>query len=425
MNIVRAQSRKAAEDTQIRRHRPDYWLVVIAVFLVAIGVTVVYAIGPALAATNGGSGNYFVGRQMIAVLLSTVAFLVTARIPLNSWRKWQKPLLVLAGLGTLLALVTPKSELYPAHRWIRLGSFSLQSVEILKFALIIALAGFFAARVARGELGNTERTLKPLGVAILVLLFVVAGPEKLHGQSDLGSMAVIVVFTGAMAVVAGMPMKRIALIAAAVALVVVFVISISPYRRARLTSFMHPNCTVQGTGQSYQVCQALIAVGSGGIGGLGLGRSVQAYGYLPEAQNDSIFAIYAEKFGFIGGMVLLGLFVALFARLRLIIERTPDVFSRLVVVGVLAWLSTQMIINIGAMIGLLPLKGITLPLVSYGGTSVLFVGAALGLVFQISHYTSFSSRNVQKSGGQRIHDENSSDGRRKRRAYHPDLSDRA
>ncbi|HSX07222.1 MAG TPA: putative peptidoglycan glycosyltransferase FtsW [Candidatus Saccharimonadia bacterium] len=422
MNVVRSQSRQSSDNTQIRRHRPDYWLIVIAVFLVAIGLTVVYAIGPALSATKGGSGTYFVSRQMIAIALSAAAFFVTARIPLHTWGKWQKPLLVLAGIGTLLALVTPKSELYPAHRWIRLGSFSLQSVEILKFALIIALAGFFAARVARGELGSTERTLKPLGITILALMAVVASPEKLHGQSDLGSMAVIIAFTGAMAVVAGMPMRRIALIAAAVVLVVVFVISISPYRRARLTSFTHPDCM---SSSGYQACQALIAVGSGGIGGLGLGRSVQAYGYLPEAQNDSIFAIYAEKFGFIGVMVLLGLFVALFARLRLIIERTPDVFSRLVVVGVLAWLSTQMIINVGAMVGLLPLKGITLPLVSYGGTSVLFVGAALGLVFQISHYTSFSSRNVQKSGGQRIYDEDSDDRRRIRRAYHPDSSGRS
>jgi cell division protein FtsW len=121
-------------------------------------------------------------------------------------------------------------------------------------------------------------------------------------------------------------------------------------------------------------------------------------------------------------MVLLGLFGMLFARLRTILERAPDIFSRLIVAAVLAWLSTQMIINVGAMIGLLPLKGITLPFVSYGGTSVLFVGAALGLVFQISHYTSFSARNVTRS--ERSNGEDSSDGRRVRRAYHSDSSSR-
>jgi cell division protein FtsW len=326
---------------------------------------------------------------------------------------------MLAALGTLVALVTPVNVLYPAHRWIRLGGLSLQSVEVLKFALIIAVAGFLARQAAVGELADQRKTLKPLGIMLLIITVVVAGPAALHGQSDLGSFAVILAMIGAMAVVVGVPMRRIVLTAAVIAAIIVFVIAITPYRRERLTTFLHPSCTT-----GYQACQALIAVGSGGIGGLGLGRSVQAYGYLPEAQNDSIFAIYAEKFGFIGVTVLLVLFGALFSRLRLIIERTHDMFSRLVVVGILAWLSTQMMINVGAMIGLLPLKGITLPFVSYGGTSVLFVGAALGLVFQISHYTSFSARNVVKTGGQGKPYEDSDDGRRIRRAYHPDSSRR-
>jgi len=414
--------RGSAVDNQlIRRHRPDYWLVVLAVFLVVIGLTVVYAISPALSATRGGSGSHYVSRQLVAIALSVVAFLVTARIPMEQWKKWQKPLLMVAALGTLVALVTPVNVLYPAHRWIRVAGFSLQSVEILKFALIICVAAFLAKQSRKGLLADKQATLKPLGILLVVITIVVAGPSALHGQSDLGSFAVILAMVGAMTVVAGVPLRRIAIAALVLAALVVMVISISPYRRARLTSFAHPSCTT-----GYQACQALIAVGSGGISGLGLGRSVQAYGYLPEAQNDSIFAIYAEKFGFIGVMVLLGLFVALFARLRIIIERAPDMFSRLVVSGVLAWLSVQMIINIGAMIGLLPLKGITLPFVSYGGTSVLFVGAALGLVFQISHYTSFSARNVQKAGsGQRTNnDQDSDDGRRLRRAYHPDPGSR-
>jgi cell division protein FtsW len=124
--------------------------------------------------------------------------------------------------------------------------------------------------------------------------------------------------------------------------------------------------------------------------GLGLGSSVQAYGYLPEAANDSIFAIYAEKFGFIGSIVLLAIFMAFFGRIKGIAERSTDDFTRLVVVGVLSWLSIQAMINIGAMIGLLPLKGITLPFISYGGTSVVFVSAAVGLVYQASQYTAFT-----------------------------------
>ncbi len=399
MSAVPLGRRGSPVDNQsVRRHRPDYWLVILALFLVVVGLTVVYAISPALAATSGGSGAHYVSRQLIAIGLSIAAFSVTSRVPLRTWQRWQMPLLVAAGLATLVALVMPVNALYPQHRWIRLGGLSLQSVEILKFALIVSVASFLARQAASGQLNNVQRTMKPLAYMLLAVTFVVAAPDKLHGQSDLGSFAVILAMIGAMVIVIGLPMRRILLAGSILALLVTFVIVISPYRRERVTTFAHPNCLTSG---GYQACQALIAVGSGGISGLGLGRSVQAYGYLPEAQNDSIFAIYAEKFGFIGVMVLLGLFVALFARLRLIIERTSDVFSRLVVVGILAWLSTQMIINVGAMIGLLPLKGITLPFVSYGGTSVLFVGAALGLVFQISHYTSFSARNVQKGGGQR------------------------
>lgn len=406
----------ATDTSQIRRHRPDYWMIVIVAFLVVIGLTVVYAISPALSATNGGSGSHYVSRQIIAIVLSIVAFVTTARVPLRQWQQWQKPLLIIAALGTLIALITPVVPQYPAHRWIRLGGLSLQSVEALKFALLIWLGALLARRSQEGTLGDSKLTLHPLVITIVVIGLVVAGV-----QSDLGSTGVIVAMMGAMAFIAGMPMRRVMTIAAIVAIGTILAVSAIPYRRARLLTYLHPanNCLTTG----YQACQALIAVGSGGMIGLGLGRSVQAYGYLPEAQNDSIFAIYAEKFGFIGSIVLVGLFVTLFARLRLIIERTQDMFSRLIVTGILAWLSTQMIINVGAMIGLLPLKGITLPFVSYGGTSVLFVGAALGLVFQISHYTSFSSRYVNKTG-QRNNHEDTNDRRRIRGAYHPDLSGR-
>lgn len=402
---------------QVRRHRPDYWLVVIALFLVAIGLTVVYAITPALSAINGGGSTvHYVSRQLLAVAMSAVAFFVTARVPLSTWRRWQMPLIIVAVLGTLIALVTPVIPEYPAHRWIRLGGLSLQSVEPLKFALLIWFSSFLARRAQDGRLSDSKETLYPLLVVVVLIGILVAGV-----QSDLGSTGVIVAMMGAMAFTAGLPMKRIVMVLAIIALGTILLVSAIPYRRARLMTYLHPDTNCLTTG--YQACQALIAVGSGGVSGLGLGRSVQAYGYLPEAQDDSIFAIYAEKFGFIGVMILLGLFVTLFARLRVIIERVPDMFGRLIAAGLLAWLSVQTIINVGAMIGLLPLKGITLPFVSYGGTSVLFVGAALGLVFQVSHYTSFGQRDV-KRGDQRKNYENSSNRRRVRGAYHPDLSSR-
>jgi cell division protein FtsW len=262
------------------------------------------------------------------------------------------------------------------------------------------LASFLADRIKKGTLASTKQTLQPLFIGLGIVGFVVA-----ILQADLGSAGVIVAMAGAMSYVAGLPMKRILQVGTVIAVCGVLAIMSTPYRRDRVATFLNPQADCQNAG--YQACQALIAVGSGGLLGKGLGHGAQAYGYLPEAANDSIFAIMAEKFGFIGVVVVLCLFIGLFSRLVRILERAPDDFSRLVVAGVLAWLSTQALINIGAMIGLLPLKGITLPFISSGGTSIIFMLAGLGLVFNISRYTTFgitadnesrqSSNGVQRS----------------------------
>lgn len=153
--------------------------------------------------------------------------------------------------------------------------------------------------------------------------------------------------------------------------------------------------------------------------GLGLGHSVQAYGYLPEASDDSIFAIVAEKFGFIGSVSLIVIYGVFIARLKGLIERLSDQYMRLVVAGVLAWMSTQMIINVGAMIGLLPLKGITLPLISQGGTSLIFLTAALGIVFNISRYTNYNATEPTTSSNPGTG--SSPNGRRLGRSHNPDI----
>jgi cell division protein FtsW len=375
-----------------RKHRPDYWLLMLCVTLLAIGLIVVYAISPALSAANHVGGGYYVDKQLLAIGLSAVAFIATSQIPLSWWRRAYKPLLVIAAIATLLALVLPVNPSYPAHRWVRLGGFSFQSVELVKFAVMIWLAGFLSQRVREGTIRNARLTLKPILIALGAIAVAV-----LIAQSDTGSFGVMLIMMAAMAFVAGLPLGRIMAVGGIVLIGLILVISATPYRRERLQTYLHPESNCQTSG--YQACQALIAVGSGGMIGLGLGSSVQAYGYLPEAANDSIFAIYAEKFGFIGSVVLLGVFVAFFARLRYVAERSGDDFSRLLVVGVLAWLSTQAFVNIGAMIGLLPLKGITLPFISYGGTSVVFMAAAVGLVFQVSQHTAYSTPRVSNERG--------------------------
>lgn len=375
-----------------RKHRPDYQLLMWCAALLSIGLIVVYAISPALSATHPDTSNYyFVGKQLIAIGLSLVALTITAQVPLHWWRHAYKPLLMVAGLATLLALLLPVDPAYPAHRWVRLGGFSFQSVELLKFATLIWAAGFLAMQTQKGAINSFDATLKPLAFALgLVGLVVVMI------QSDFGSGVVLIAMLGTMAFVAGLPMGRILAGVLVIGLALVLAISATQYRRERLQAFFQPEAHCEGSG--YQACQSLISVGSGGIVGQGLGSGAQAYGYQPEAANDSIFAIYAEKFGFIGSIILIAIFGAFFARLKSIAERLPDDFSRLLVVGVLAWFSTQALINIGGMIGLLPLKGITLPFISYGGTSVVFSAAAVGLAFQASRYAAPSAPRITRQG---------------------------
>ena len=383
MSVAR---RRPAVDRLVtqRRHRPDYMLLVLSSILLVIGLVVIYSISPGLAIQREVSENYYVNKQLIAIGLGFFTFLAMATIPYTTWRHLQKPLIVAAILATVIALALPVSAQYPTHRWIRFGGLSFQSVELIKFVLIFVFASFLADRLKRGEVNSVDKTIKPVAVLAAVVAFVVAGL-----QSDLGSAAVLVAMVLAMWYVAGLRMKRVLQFGGIVLIVGLLSIATSSYRRDRVATFLNPTQDCQTAG--YQACQALIAVGTGGLFGQGIGHSVQAYGYLPEAANDSIFAVMAEKFGFVGVTALLLIFWTFFTRLKDIIERAPDNFSRLIVVGVLAWFSTQAIINIGAMIGLLPLKGITLPFISYGGTSIIFVTAAIGLVFNISRYTTYSA----------------------------------
>ncbi len=392
-----------------RQHKPDYWLLLLSSGLLAMGLIILYSISPGLSAQKNVGENYYVIKQLTAIGLGLGAFIFTANTPINLWRKFERPI-VIAAFVVAIAVRVVGEQINGAYRWIQLGGMSFQAAELIKFALLIWLAGFLADRISNHEIQDTSKIQKPLYIVLGLIAVIVA-----FVQSDLGSSAVMVAMIAAMVFIAGAPKKLLFQTAIAIIIGIVLLTSTSSYRRGRLATFLNPTRDCQAEG--YQACQALIAVGSGGIAGLGLGKGVQAYGYLPESQNDSIFAIYAEKFGFLGVTVLLGLFLGFFSRLKKIIMHTPDAYSRLLVVGVLAWLSTQTLINIGAMTGMLPLKGITLPFISYGGTSLVFITAAIGIVFQISRYTSYSIVNSQKVEGQSH--EGTTDRRRLRGTYNP------
>ncbi|MCU0667551.1 MAG: putative lipid II flippase FtsW [Patescibacteria group bacterium] len=390
-----------------RKHRPDYGLFVIASMLLAIGLIVMYAISPALAAQGGDvSDNYFVIRQSIAIIIGFVAFYVFSKIPIEIWSKWYKILIISAIILSLGTIITGGL----ANRWIQLGAFSFQTVEYVKLVTVLVFSGYIAEVADRGMLASKKNwqvlAIIALSIGLIVVLI----------QRDLGSAAVLFAMLLAMLFLAGFPLKYFILIVASLAMFGLVATSYTEYRRDRVFTFLNPmqDCTNEG----YHACQALIAVGSGGLLGVGLGKSVQAYGYLPEAENDSIFAIYAEKFGFIGSLVLIGLFGSLLMRIFNIMQRAPNRTMQLITAGVFTWFLAQGAINIAAMLGLIPLKGITLPFISYGGTSLIFSMAALGLVFQVSKYTSMRRTTYEYKPAERGDGEDTNHWRRNGRPHY-------
>lgn len=380
----RSQQTNSPPTTQLRKHRPDYRLVIYMTLLLAVGAVTVYAISPGITSGKNLSVNYYSVKQLVAISLGIVAFLVAAIIDNKTWKRLELTLIAFATVVAIAVRVIG-DEVNGAYRWLQIGGFSFQAAELIKFTLVIWLASYLA-RMRMEQKMTSRNTLKTLGIVTMIIVVVVAGI-----QSDLGSAAVMMAIVGFMAFIAGLPLKKLLIFGSIVLAVSVLAIVSSPYRRDRVSTFLSPTADCQNEG--YQACQALITVGSGGMFGKGLGRSVQAYGYLPEAANDSIFAIVSEKFGFVGAVTIVGIFVGLFRRIKVVAQQAPNDYSRLLVSGILAWLSVQMIINVGAMVGLLPLKGITLPFVSYGGTSIIFVMAAVGIVFQVSRYTDLSRSN--------------------------------
>lgn len=367
--------------TGLRRHRPDYVLLILCGALLAIGLITLYAISPGLSRSTNVSSNYYVQKQALAISIGIVCFIAGATISIDIWKKYLNPLIIMS-IGGSLAVLVIGTRVNGAFRWIQLGGISFQPVELVKFTVLIWASGYFAKLIREGGIKKLSKHLKPLIIALFTVGIIVAGI-----QSDLGSTAVIVAMIATMAIVAGLPLKKLFILIGIMALIGIVAISTSSYRKNRLLTFLHPTQNCQTTSTGWQACQAIIAVGSGGIAGKGLARGVQVNGYLPESDNDTIFAAYAEQFGFIGTVILVIIFFALFKRIKDIMERAPNNYTRFLATGVLAWLASQTLINVGAMVGLLPLKGITLPLMSYGGTSIVFVMLALGVIFNISYYT--------------------------------------
>jgi cell division protein FtsW len=406
---VTPRARRQSETTSpalpagTRRHRPDYQIVLFMGILVLLGLVVLYAISPARVEliNQGGSSldqTHFMQKQLLYLVIGLMAFAFAAAVSPDWWRRNTEKILF-AGIGACLLLLVlgliPNNPLVintgGATRWFNFGIASFQPAELLKFGLLLYIAAFLGRRMQQNKVNDIHETLVPIGVLLgIASLFIIVF------QKDMGTGITMFGMTMAMLVVAGLKARLFALCAAVAGGVGALLIVTSPHRIERVLTFLNPAAE---DASSYHITQAAIALGSGGLTGKGLGQSVQAFGYLPEAVNDSIFAILGETFGFIGLMVILTLFYMLLRRLLLIVDRLNDPTMRLIVAGVFGLIMTHVVVNIGAMTGVFPLTGVTLPFLSFGGTSLLFMMIGLGLVFHISRYTTHRTIDDLKEPG--------------------------
>lgn len=391
----------AEPDELNRKHRPDYKIALYMGLLMMLGLVVIYAIGPQRAnVLNNAYGSdysdtYFFAKQAISLVVALLAFVVAAYTPYK-WFVNHSGKLVIAGFAACIALVLANwagldiaQASLGAVRWFNLGILgSFQPAEFLKFGILIFIAGFLGAKAKRGRVNDLQETLYPIAIVIALAMFFIIIVQK-----DLGTGISLISIVAAMLMVAGIN-KKIGLSILGIVLVAgVLLIAIAPHRIDRIVTFLQgDNTSVVDDPNSYHIEQAKIAIGTGGLFGVGIGNSVQATGYLPEAINDSVFAIMGETFGFIGLVAIIVLFTALMMRLLKVMDGLVDMRLKLLAAGVFGWFGSHVILNIASMVGIFPLTGITLPLLSFGGTSMMFIAAALGIVFQLSHYTVHPSR---------------------------------
>jgi cell division protein FtsW len=366
---------------QVRGHQPDYILALTVFALLVFGLVMIYSISPVLSykLLNSTSRNYYFLGQLMNVGIGLVAWMVAYRINYKTWNTWSGVLMMVSVLA-LLALFVPglNFEKNGATRWLRLGPASFQPAELLKLTAIFYLSTWFERR--KDDVKSFWDGLFPFAVMIGAASFVLVVLQR-----DMGTMMVLVAAAVGMYYIAGASLKHLAALAAGGLTLGWLAIIAFPHRVERITAFLNPDQDPTGVG--YHIKQALIAVGSGGLLGRGLGKSLQIYGYLPEAANDSIFAVIGEEFGLLGGLVILALFGILVYRGLKIAAAAPDPFSRLVAIGITLWLGSQALINIAAMLSLVPLTGIPLPFISYGGTSLIFGLVGAGILLNISKYT--------------------------------------
>ncbi|MDO8529464.1 MAG: putative lipid II flippase FtsW [bacterium] len=345
--------------------------------LLIFGLIMITSAGVVYSQSRFGDQYYFFKHQLLyGILPGLLVCYLFQRIDYHCWKKVSFPLFLMSLVFLILVFVPGiGSKLYGASRWIGFGSISFQPSEMAKLAIVIYLAAWLESRGARRVKDFFEGFLPFIGIMGIVGFLIIKQP-------DMGTLGVIIITMLIMFFASGS--KLIHLFWMAIAGIASFfvLVKMEPYRFNRLLIFLNPNLDPRGIG--YHINQALLAIGSGGILGLGLGHSRQKFYYLPEPVGDSIFAILSEELGLIGGLALIIIFLVFAFRSFKISKFAPDDFGKLLGIGITSWIIAQAFINIASISALIPLTGVPLPFISYGGTSVVFLLAGVGILLNIS-----------------------------------------
>ena len=368
-----------------REYYFDYSLVFIVLFLLGFGLIMVYSASSYEASVSeklGYDAAYYFKKQAVAALLGLIAMVVVSKIPYHFWERFAIPAYLVSAALILLVLTPLGYEANGARRWLRLG-ISIQPAEIAKLAIILFLASFICS------MGKAIRTNKGFLVVLCIPLPICALVWFI--TENMSSAIIIFGIAFLMLFVASPDYKRFILIAAiGVVAVILFIFAFKQLegsellgvRGARVLAWMDPEAYASGKG--FQTLQALYAIGSGGIFGKGLGQIMQKLGFLPEVQNDMIFALVCEELGLFGGIAIVLMFLLLIWRFMIIANNASDLFGALLVVGVLGHIAIQVILNIAVVTNTIPNTGISLPFISYGGSSIMFLLIEIGLVLSVA-----------------------------------------
>ena len=365
-----------------KKQKFDYILAVVVAVLVILGILVLASVSAAFSQEKFGRTTYYLFHQMICgLVLGIILGFVAFKIKLSTLKKWAW-LFILINLIFMALVFIPRLGIVAggAPRWMNLGFVSFQPSEFLKLTFIFYLSAWLTSRTIKKSFKKTKKELKFTLIPFLVIIGIIA--ILLTKQSDVSTLGMIILIAALMYFSANTPLWHSVLIILISSAGFLVLVKIAPYRIMRLRVLLGSIKDPMGTG--YQIEQSLIAIGSGGILGLGLGTSIQRLGFIPQTMSDSIFAVFAEETGFVGSLVLIFLFLVLLWRGFRISKRSPDKFSQLFTIGISSWICIQAFINIGAMIGILPLTGIPLPFISYGGSHMVAELIGIGILLNIS-----------------------------------------